>query len=814
MDISPNPDFWNDLANSLSAENSLIEIAIASKGGSKFNRAVYYTQITPEALHSIACRETNISFLSDCNIDKMDVIFGKEIFRQSQNACITAKHIVSFDIDFKDMHEGFKDLALEQRRALLIATAGKIIEQCKTKKIPLWILNSSGNGLHLHFRFSEPIKINAPQDYKQSYLLWLDLLELAFDQKLVFDKACCNPGRIIRLPGSTNWKDAAQPIKTEIFFHNPLADASKFLEICENFRNSKSKTISLETLLKFFKYSKLESLKKVGDQIVCSSPFTHDFSPSFYFHPQKQIYFDFSKGEGGSFFKLVAKLANLDPEKDTVEIRKKLAEIRGESDASTSRFTLRANGVWFSKSIDEDSESLWICSPLVIKAATRNQQSNAWGRILSFPDQDGVQKSWPMPMEMLAGDGLELRRELLNQGLRISTNSKARSYLMEYIQTEESEDRVRCVAQIGWQAESFVLPSAVYCRNKSDEVIALQKEGEFSCFQTRGTLDEWQSNVAVPCTHNSRLIFSLAAAFTPPLLKLVGEESGGIHFVGSSSVGKTLALRIAGSVWGGGGVSGYLRKWRSTVNGLESLAEDRNDCLITLDEISEISARDAAYATYMLANGGGKKRMGRHGEAKESAEWRTLFLSSGEIGLGNHLAESGEKHRGGQFVRLVEIEADVGKNLGIFDEIGDASSASQLADKLRSSCDRFYGTAIHEYLQKLVQVDLETIENIRKDCLKFLTRNSLHGQIGRVAKRFALIATGGILASQMDIIPMSTDEILSAIKNCFNNWSTLHSDHPDFESEKILATIRRYLQVNGCAYFPEWDGRERLNFCV
>ncbi len=807
-DIAQN-EFWTDFCKVVSRDTTLIEIAFAPKGGSKFNRAIYFNQLLPQDLEILATRDINISFLADCDIDKIEAQHSRETFRQSKNSTLSCKKIVSFDLDLKDMEPGFLSLPIERRRALVISTAAIIINKSKDHNIPIWIVNSSGNGIHLHFKFAVPFSLENANEYKDSYTTWIELLRMSLGSSLLFDAACSNPARIMRLPGSTNWKDLENPIQTEILFHNPAAHADQFLRRIDSKLSGQSykKQLSLEGILKHFHYLKFDTLQQQGDQLVCSSPFSSDSSPSFYFHPTKQIYYDFSTGEGGTTFQLVAKLAGLDTLSDSTAISKKIREISGEYPENTSRFSLRSTGVWFSKSLEEDTEALWICSPLEVKAATRDHQSESWGRVLAFLDQDGIRKTWSMPMEMMAGDGLELRRELLRRGLRISSNRKARSFLMEYIQSVEIDSRVRCVDQIGWHAATFVLPNRIYSKNKELEDISLQRDGEFACFQQRGSLEEWQEHIGAVCKGNSRLVFALSAAFTPPLLKLLGEESGGIHFGGSSSIGKTLALYIAGSVWGGGGVSGYLRKWRSTLNGLESLAADRNDCLLTLDELAEISAKDAAYATYMLANGSGKKRMGRNGEAKEALEWRTLFLSSGEIGLGSHLAESGEKHRAGQFVRLVEIEADAGKGLGIFDTIGNAPSSSHLADSLRQASDHYYGTAIDNFLQHLVHLHIEGIEKTRKELFDKISVQNLTGQVGRVAKRFSLIATGGILASRMKILPIKEEDITSAVKICFDNWASNHSNHPDFESEKILSTIRRYLQVNGCAYFPEWNGK-------
>jgi putative DNA primase/helicase len=75
--------------------------------------------------------------------------------------------------------------------------------------------------------------------------------------------------------------------------------------------------------------------------------------------------------------------------------------------------------------------------------------------------------------------------------------------------------------------------------------------------------------VAALCVGNSRLAFAVACAFAGPLLRPAGVESGGFHYRGDSSSGKTTALKVAASVYGG---AGYLQRWRTTDNALEAIA--------------------------------------------------------------------------------------------------------------------------------------------------------------------------------------------------------------------------------------------------
>jgi len=808
-------EIFEDFAETLSRSQNLTEFSFAEKGCSSFNRAIYYDKITPSLLKELASRDCNVAFLADCTKEKINAPINKIVFRQAKNESISEKRIISFDLDFKTFCVNFSSMTLNEKFNFAISAAGKFIDLINQNNIPVWLVTYSGNGLHFHFKCNRPIPIANAQTYRLSYQHWCDILALAFKGDFSFDGSCSNSARLMRLPLSTNWKDKSAPIKNVVFLHKPDADASDYFRHKFGDSGPKVRTnIAFAKILAHFNYAKMDTITRKGDQIVCSSPYTSDSSPSFYFHTDKNIYYDFSTGKGGGLYSLIAHLAGLGDNYKSHDIERILDTISGDQKEGADRYSLRSDGVWLNKEVEGAEEGLWLCSPMTVNAMTRSQEGNSWGRVLAFNDQDGVEKFFAMPMEMLAGDGLELRKELLSRGLHVSQNRKARYHLMNYIQSCLPKERLRCVSRIGWHDDAFVLPNKIFFKNEHAESMILQKEGDFAAFRAKGTLKEWQTNVAELCTGNDRLIFALAVAFAPPLLHLMGEESGGFHLIGSSSIGKTLALRVAGSVWGGGGLSGFLRKWRSTINGLESLAQGRCDSLLVLDEIAEISPKDAAMAVYMLANGAGKKRMTKEGTSAPSAEWRIIFLSSGEIGLSNYLARAQEEYHGGQFVRLVEIDADAGQGLGVFNHFGKYKSAALLADSLRNNCARYYGTAIEAYLTELLKMNNreDQLNSCMGGVLASLAPSIKTGQIMRVAKRFGLVAVAGILTARMKILTFSEEQILEAVKACFINWLKSHENSTDFETEKILSQIRQYLQVNGCAYFPEWDGKSNIVF--
>lgn len=84
----------------------------------------------------------------------------------------------------------------------------------------------------------------------------------------------------------------------------------------------------------------------------------------------------------------------------------------------------------------------------------------------------------------------------------------------------------------------------------------------------------------------------------------------------------------------------------------------------------------------MLAGGLGKGRMDRNGGTRPRKTWRLLILSSGEISVAEHMLAAQKKARAGQEVRLVDVPADAGASLGVFDTIFDFASGAAFANYL------------------------------------------------------------------------------------------------------------------------------------
>jgi uncharacterized protein (DUF927 family) len=213
----------------------------------------------------------------------------------------------------------------------------------------------------------------------------------------------------------------------------------------------------------------------------------------------------------------------------------------------------------------------------------------------------------------------------------------------------------------------------------------------------------------------------------------------------------------------------------------------------------------------MLANGAGKSRSSRDGTARKAAKWRVLFLSSGEIGLADKVAEDGRgrKLAAGQQVRIVDIAADAGAGMGMFENLHGFASAEILARHLRQATAQNYGVAARHYLGAIVPIidDLKKqIGPIMKAFCEQHVPAGADGQIERVAQRFALVAVGGEFAQRHGILPWDRGEAIKAAGQCFAGWLEARGGHDAAETRDGIEQVRAFLHANGMARFiPAWE---------
>ncbi|MDP3809427.1 MAG: DUF927 domain-containing protein [Hydrogenophaga sp.] len=469
------------------------------------------------------------------------------------------------------------------------------------------------------------------------------------------------------------------------------------------------------------------------------------------------------------------------------------------------RFSVSDAGVFFS-GVDRDGKATapeWVCSRLDVEALTRDQDGQGWGYLLTFADPVHKPKQWAMPARMLAGDGGEFRAALLGMGLRIAASPRARNLLTQYIQTRQPSEYATCTDRIGWHGRAFVLPHETI-GDDAERIVFQTENAQENTFRVKGTPEQWAQRIAAPCAGNSRLVFALACAFAGPLLRPAGVESGGFHFRGDSSSGKTTALKVAASVYGG---PSYLQRWRTTDNALEAIAAQHCDGLLILDELAQVDPKTAGECAYMLANEQSKARATRTGTPRARLSWRLLFLSAGELGLADHMAEGMKRARTGQEVRMADIPADAGKGMGAFEDLHGHEGGSNFSRYLVGQAGTMYGATGRAWLQWLTE-NADTIKARIREASNALALQlvpeAAGGQVDRVGARFALVGAAGELATAAGLTGWGAGESERAARDCFNAWLAARGGVGNGEVVAMLRQVRRFLEAHGEGRFTWW----------
>lgn len=475
---------------------------------------------------------------------------------------------------------------------------------------------------------------------------------------------------------------------------------------------------------------------------------------------------------------------------------------------SRAHFYVDAGGVWY-VGTTKDGDLLapdWVCRTLDVIAMVRDPSQKGWGKLVEFLDPDRRPHREVIPDAMLSGDGNELERLLRGWGLQIAP--KGKPLVQRYLITQQPKARARTTARTGWHESEngrvFVLPDRAI--GKADEVWLFEDGAAAADYRARGTLEEWRREVAALCLDNSRLTFAACLAFAAPLLDLVGGESGGVHYSGESGDGKTTALRVAASVCGG---PEYMKQWRASDNSMEYLALQHCDALLALDELAQINAKVLGDTIYMLGNASGKSRSKAQGGLRETAKFRILFLSTGEVGMAAHVASVNMTTTAGMEGRMAEIPARVSDNPpGIYEALHGEASPKALSQRLAHAVKKYHGTALPAFLAELVKRDPDEIrEKLLKSRKMFAERyltSEAGNQVLRVADRCALVGGAGELATAWGITGWPAGAAMKHAGVCFEAWLNHRGGEGNQEEKAMLLQVRGFLEMHGDGRFVDW----------
>lgn len=175
--------------------------------------------------------------------------------------------------------------------------------------------------------------------------------------------------------------------------------------------------------------------------------------------------------------------------------------------------------------------------------------------------------------------------------------------------------------------------------------------------QTHGDYREWLAMIRkIRASGRKEPVLYLAAAFGSVLLYGLNLDPFIVNLYGDTGKGKTVSLMLAASVWANPSGRGYISESTSTTNALEIKLNALNHLPLMIDDLSKIRTSDKEKLVdfiYLMCAGGGRNRLKRTLEMRNTPTWKNIIMSNIERPLTDDTMKAGALNR----VLDFEIEA-------------------------------------------------------------------------------------------------------------------------------------------------------------
>lgn len=375
-------------------------------------------------------------------------------------------------------------------------------------------------------------------------------------------------------------------------------------------------------------------------------------------------------------------------------------------------------------------------------------------------------------------------KHLRDAGAILPANKRVLRSLLENIAASTAKRELQYASQPGWTEDrrTFVRTSGAIGRDKK-RILGFRRSNEDDLrgmVSHEGTIEQWKKAIATPAKHSTILMFSIAAAFSAPVLSLLERGSFGFVLFSPSRTGKTLATVFAGSVIGLGSDSAILT-WNLTDARLQELLAEFNDSLTPIDDMMNMKGSERDRYTrikslaYIMAAGSGT---GRHSSFERNARrWTSIILTSNEFSVLELATRAGTEREQGETIRLIDLPATYDNAPDIFDlpppnlSTGERTIWSKkMFDELYSSCLRQHGFVFDNFVSLLASYG----PGLRKDLTALmqefeeLVRDEADGNLARdLASKLGAVYAAGLLAIRFDLLPWKTKQLRDVLQRCY-----------------------------------------------
>ena len=242
---------------------------------------------------------------------------------------------------------------------------------------------------------------------------------------------------------------------------------------------------------------------------------------------------------------------------------------------------------------------------------------------------------------------------LANYGVMV-TSENAKN-LVQYLFDMQAENQIipvsRSTSRLGWQGRAFVPYNGDIQFDGGAEFAQLLK-----AVHTKGDRDTYLAYMK-ELRKNKTVRLIMAASLASILLEKVGAQPFIVHIWGPTGVGKTVALKLAASIWGDSANGALVRSMNTTINALMQSAGVLHNLPLLADEMQQIKRKNGTYDKYIMCftEGIDRSRARANGGVETLKTWHNCMISTGEEPLTRENSGGGAKNR----VIELEVTADL-----------------------------------------------------------------------------------------------------------------------------------------------------------
>lgn len=362
--------------------------------------------------------------------------------------------------------------------------------------------------------------------------------------------------------------------------------------------------------------------------------------------------------------------------------------------------------------------------PVMPAAVLRNIETDTEKILLAFRRTKSKWSKCIFPRSTISNKNIII--ELADRGIFVTSDTAAA--LVTYLgaclaNNAESIDVITSVGRLGWVDGVFV-PYA--------EALTLDNDGQGAelarAVHSKGTLQEWAEYIAPLRKQSLYLQIVLAAAFASVLISKVKSLPFVLHLWGGTGTGKTVALKVAASVWGN--PEKYMLTLNGTTNALMGTAALLHDLPLLADELQTIKI-DTNFQNYdklimQLTEGKDRARLTQQSTLKEQKTWSNCFIFTGEEPITQSNSGGGTKNR------VIELQCK--------EQIISNGNA------VVNFIDSHYGNAGRAFIEHIASKPGETLQQEFQDLQRALL--SLSGSSAKQCAALALIALADAYADE------------------------------------------------------------------